>query len=184
MRVSALGLAPIFFLSVVACGARTELAEAPPGFVLLDDGGLAPIDSGLAPDSAVGADGSVAPPIGTVDGGVVADAAAPRDAGATRDAAVPRDAGTISPDAAAALQTCTQCALQQCPTQAGACFANPACVQGLSCAAGCFAGGFNAQAFACVQACNIPAAQQQTIFGLLQCIGQRCQSQCAALAGG
>jgi hypothetical protein len=57
-------------------------------------------------------------------------------------------------------------------------------VQGVTCASQCFAGGATQQAFACVQACNIPQAQQQTIFSLLQCLGQRCQSQCSALANG
>jgi hypothetical protein len=182
MRVSALGLAPLALLTVVACGARTDLADGPTGDVVLDDGGLLPLDGGGGPR-----DGAVLPPVGNVDAGAAPDSAAPTaDAASPRDAAAPRDAGSVRDagrDAGSALQTCTQCALQQCPTQAGACFSNPSCVQGLSCAAQCFAGGFGAQAFACVQACNIPPAQQQTIFGLIQCIGQRCQSQCAGLAG-
>ena len=45
-------------------------------------------------------------------------------------------------------------------------------------------GGASAQAFQCFQACNIPRSQIQTITGLLQCLGQNCQTACAALAGG
>lgn len=186
MRVHAIAFVPALLVALVACGARTDLVDpASDEATLLGDGGV----TGSNRDAALfDPDGSAPAPTDATPPGLDAarDAAPPiRDAATGRDAGPVRDTGVPpTADAGAALQQCTQCALQQCPQQATSCFANPQCVQGVSCASRCFAGGANQQAFACVQACNIPQAQQQTIFSLLQCLGQRCQSQCAGLANG
>jgi hypothetical protein len=185
MRVHAIAFVPVLLVSLVACGARTDLVDpATDEATLVDGGGV------VRPTSDASVPGTDGGPVVFVDGGspsrdAAVDAALPpRDAGTVRDAGSTRDSGVTPGADSGALQQCTQCALQQCPQQATACFANPQCVQGVTCASQCFAGGATQQAFACVQACNIPQAQQQTIFSLLQCLGQRCQSQCANLANG
>lgn len=189
MRRAASFLSPFVITILAACGARTDLADPASDALTLADGGTladgaVATDGGVQADAALELDGSV----DAVDGSVPPiDAAAPpsdggRDGG--RDAGR-RDSGTTpTPDAGSSLATCTACAFRSCPQQASACLSSTSCTQGLACAAQCLAGAAGGGGFACVQACNIPQSEFQTIAGLLQCLDQNCQSACASLAGG
>lgn len=105
---------------------------------------------------------------------------APRDTG--RDALDFFDAFPI-PDSGP-IADCAECAQQSCDTQINACYNDPSCVGGVTCAfTSCFGGG--APSFQCLLGCfggDFGAALKAV--SAFRCVAQSCGQTCAGAFGG